>query len=244
MEVMNMKVMKCTRTAAVILSLVMLFAFMPFRNDQKAYAMEVKEQVYLDVTGYQTQYAGPEAAAVYWFLKECMDTGSLQYLDYCNESHELLFHLVDLDNNSKYDLKVTPQFDGGEKVIGLTLEKEAKSNLNEEVGLALSNQICSKYRQMDDGSEYGLEYFYERIFIDLRSALVTVRNNMTIYLYDGSQTFEGTEGQAVHESLNSIAEKGIIGKTSMSIWNGARETEYDLDNNGGYDIKESYRVDR
>ena len=240
-----MKAMKAAKTAAIILSLAMIFSFMSFMGREKTYAMEIKEQAYLDLTGYQTNYAGPAAAAAYWFIKECMDKG-LPYMTYVNENHELKFYIVDLDRNGDYDIKVSPQFDGGEYVIGLTLEKDTGSNLNDQIGLALDSEAYGKYEQMSGSSNpYGLQYFFKKIFFELESAHVEIQSDKRIELFEGSHTFEGLEGQAVHLSLDAMAEKGIIDKwTTGTITQGSFVTEYDLDGNGSNDIKETYKVDR
>ena len=240
-----MKEMKCTRTAAIILSLVMIFTFVPFTKSQNAYAIEIKKDVYLELNGYQTQYAGPDAAAAYYFIKECIDNQIVRGQGYYTQSHELDFYTVNLDGTgTDYDIKVTPEFEGQDKVVGLTLEKLESSNLNDIVTKELDKAQYSKYENPGEAEIYGLSYFYSRVHFDLKSDYIELRNSEWIYLYDGSQTFQDMEGQAIHKTLELMAGKGIIGKSTTVNRNGAYETEFDLDNDTVNDIKESYRVDR
>ena len=240
-----MKAMAMKKAAALILSLAMVFTLMPLVRAEEAHALQIYNDIYVDVSGYQTNYTRVPGLAMMRFIEECIDNEVVSSLTYVSQEHVLLFYRVDLDKNGNYDLQVSPEYDNGGNLSGLTLMKYEESNLNGRYDVELPSSVWSRYAEMGEDNEYGLQYFYSRVHFEMESQCVQIINSKTIDLYSGPQTFDGLEGQAVHHTLDMMAEKGIITKSERTQNNqGAFVTSYDLDKKDGYDINETYRIDR
>lgn len=226
-----MKTMKSARAAAVILCLAMIFTLIPLMRPQEAHAIEVKGEIDIDISLKQKGFSGAAAKAIYWELMDSFEIiHAIIATDPQNTGNDIV--KVDIDKNGKFDLFLYPILESGE-VSRLFLEKTDDCSISDPYGITINNQEIAKY------SEMGFKIVYERIwvrFVHQGSGSLEFRDNVTIDLINGSQTFYGTDAMAVSGAIMDLGNSNLVTLRQGSFQYEIYPRWCDLDKDGNEDI--------
>ena len=139
---------------------------------------------------------------------------------------------IDFDKDGNNDVTVTINTDS----YAMTIKRTANPS-QEEFSLQRSPAQLAAYYDDPSGISYdpnsnGLAYYYKGIHFIVRDP-IKVKDNLTIDLMKGDQTFNGAEAAAIKVMLEEMSDKGIIHGENY-----ADHTQYwyDFDKNANNDI--------
>ena len=225
---------KTAKWVSLILSVMMVFAFMPFLGTQEAYALEIKDTITIDMSqGPQTFEDYEQCKAIEKFLLDMRDE-VIQIKVAVTVSGDKEFWYLDFDNDSTDDAIMTINKDP----YKITLEETPEHSLH-DANLQQSSERLAYYEDISDISYSfdGLAYYYRGIHF-VMTEMVQIRDNLNIDLYNGVQTFNGLEGYTIDYFLSYLANNGFISQVAEThdSQTFTIKTWYDLDKNGGADI--------
>ena len=195
---------KKARWVSMILSVMMVFAFMPFLGTQEAYAVPMKDEgvVHVDLTESAQTYEGAEAAAIYAIIDEAINSEMInaRVIAGTGDLYELY---LDVNRDTTDDMGLVVE-KSGDKVLSLELRVIDGCSQSGEIGFGI--QDTSFYRNLSEWNDYGLQYFYDTIIIqfpEIQYVDTVGYNTKWIHLY-GSQlerTYSGAEAAAMYTLL-------------------------------------------
>ena len=193
---------KRARWVSVILSVMMVFAFMPFLSTQEAHAVALggdDGMVTIDLTSKEKKlYGDAEAAAIYCIIKEGIDNGTIGTHTWTNDETTLDMDL-DLNNDGKYDMGFTAGF-GIDEVASLKLWRLDGFSQFGKYRFSLDNSTSYYYYDMPYFNDYGLSYYYDTIQLEFPDGYVEIKepDTLTIPLVlEQYTTYAGVEAAAI-----------------------------------------------
>ncbi len=224
---------KTAKCVSIILSVMMVFAFMPFLGTQEAYALEIKDTITIDMSnGAWTTDDVEQSNAIKEFIWDAANAEVIAFSATAVETRETYY--LDFDWDRANDAIVEINKDSGE----MTIEHTKHPSL-EEVTLQQSAERLAYYEKMSDlvYDPDALAYYYRGIHFIIAD-LVDIKDDKVINLYDGVQSFNGLEGYTIDYFLSYLANNGFISQVAEThdSQTFTIKTWYDLDKDGGADI--------
>ena len=168
---------KQKRWVSVILSIMMVFAFMPLLGTQEAHAIPIKDTITIDMSqGGWITTDHDEGQAIWQFLLDVTNDRVIRTGGGASENQEKMY--IDFDSDGKDDATMTALKDP----YKVTIEETPEHRLH-ELTLQRSPEALSYYKDMREiGYSFdGLAYYYREIRF-VMSEMVQIRDNLNIDL--------------------------------------------------------------
>ena len=196
---------KPARWVAAILSVMMVFAFMPLLGAREAYAIPIKDTITIDVShGAWTTDDVDQSKAIQQFLWDVQEDGEIGVSATANEYR--VKYSFDFDKDNNVDVTVTIISDSD----AMTIERASNPSLRECI-LERSPEKLAPYEEMDPigYNPNSLAYYYKGIHFVITD-LIKIKDSVTIDLTKGVQTISGAEAAAIKVMLDEMKTEGII----------------------------------
>ena len=201
-----MKQKKRTKAIAIVLSLAMVFSFVPFLGTQEAYAVQNNGTVTIDLTQGAKTYKGSDAAAIYLVIDGAIRNGGINAHGTAGSGNLRQLYLdVNLDNVD--DMKLIVEMNG-DVATSLVLEAVDGCSQSGEYGLRLDNTMAHYYLEMPYFNDYDLDHFYDTVYIqfpEIQYVEILNPNSLIIPLDQGAAAYSGAQAAAIHTLLMDSA---------------------------------------
>ncbi len=200
----DMKQKKRTKAIAIVLSLAMVFSFVPFLGTQEAYAVQNSGTVTIDLTQGAKTYNGSDAAAIYLVIDGAIRNGGINVHGTAGSGNQRQLFL-DVNNDYVDDMKLIAEMNG-DAATSLVLEAVDGCSQSGEYGLRLNNTMVHYYLDMPYFNDYELDHFYETVriqFPEIQHVDIPLGMTKFIYLADGMKacTYDDAEAAAIYTLL-------------------------------------------
>ena len=193
-----------TKSAALFAVLLVVLGMAAFISAKPAYALEIRDYMYVDLSEGPQTYTGADAAMIERFLWTAVEEYGYAYGTVSVDTDNERAYSIDVECDGITDFWFT--FTYQDEICVKAEIRYEKTMEGDNWRLWLSNDDRNQYEPMGEDNPYGLKYFcMELDFVFDRSHVSKAVDGFTFDLTSGTATFKGEEAYAVDMFLNNAA---------------------------------------